>query len=173
MQEEEKRLKQEIATMLAEAHAADATEDACHGPDRHGDELPEELARRRVAWRRSGRPRPCWRSEPGPPRGGGPGPGAAGGPPRREAEGKAPPKVAPADAVPEAKDQINFTDPGSRIMKVSNKGWGQCGNAQAVANEPQILLAADVTDQANDTLQAVPMVDQARANLDAAGVERA
>src|SRR4051795_8663324 len=46
MQEEERRLKEEIAAMLAEAHAADATEDACHGPDRHGDELPEELARR-------------------------------------------------------------------------------------------------------------------------------
>jgi hypothetical protein len=92
---------------------------------------------------------------------------------RREAEGKAAPKVAPADAVPEPKDQINFTDPESRIMKVSNKGWDQCGNAQAVANEHQIILAADVTDQANDKLQAVPMVDQARANLDAAGVARA
>src|SRR3954447_13183926 len=45
MQEEERRLKEEIAAILAEAHAADATEDACHGPDRHGDELPEELAR--------------------------------------------------------------------------------------------------------------------------------
>jgi transposase len=30
---------------------------------------------------------------------------------------------APADAVPQRKDQINFTDPESRIMKVSNKGW--------------------------------------------------
>ena len=39
--------------------------------------------------------------------------------------------VAPADAVPDAKDQINFTDPESRIMKASNKGWDQCGNAQA------------------------------------------
>src|SRR5260370_32658772 len=46
MQEEEKRLKEEIATMLAEAQAADETDDACHGPDRHGEELPDELARR-------------------------------------------------------------------------------------------------------------------------------
>src|SRR4051795_3345601 len=46
MQEEERRLKEEIAVMLAEAQAADATEDACLCPDRHGDELPEELARR-------------------------------------------------------------------------------------------------------------------------------
>ena len=91
---------------------------------------------------------------------------------RRQAEGKAPPAIAPAEAVPEPKDQINFTDPESRIMKASNKGWDQCGNAQAVANEHQIILAADVTDQANDKRQAVPMVDQTRENLDAAGVKQ-
>src|SRR3954453_24064974 len=55
-------------------------------------------------------------------------------------------------------------------MKASNKGWDQCGNTQAVTNDHQIILAADVTDQANDVRQAVPMVDQTRANLDAAGV---
>ena len=43
-------------------------------------------------------------------------------------------------------------------MKASNKGWDQCGNAQAVTNEHQIILAADVTDQANDVRQTVPMV---------------
>src|SRR5690242_21398630 len=92
---------------------------------------------------------------------------------RREAEGKAPPKTAPADAVPGPKDQINFTDPESRIMPTSNKGWDQCGNAQAVANEAQIILAADVTDQTNDKRQAVPMMAQARANVAAAGVDEA
>src|SRR5690242_12553210 len=46
MQEEEKRLKGEVARLLAEAEATDAAEDAAHGPDRGGDELPEELARR-------------------------------------------------------------------------------------------------------------------------------
>jgi hypothetical protein len=92
---------------------------------------------------------------------------------RRAAEGEAPPKTAPADAAPGPKDQINFTDPESRIMPASNKGWDQCGNAQAVTNEAQIILAADVTDQANDKRQAVPMMDQARENLDAAGVSQA
>ena len=33
-------LDAEIAAMLAEAAAADAAEDAAHGPKRHGDELP-------------------------------------------------------------------------------------------------------------------------------------
>jgi transposase len=165
MQEEENRLKQEIATILAEAQAADATEDACHGPDRHGEELPEQLARRQSRLARIRRAKAQLegraRAE------------AAAEAARREAEAKGPPKVAPADAGPEPKAQINFTDPESRIMKVSNKGWDQCGNAQAVANEHQIILAADVTDQANDKLQAVPMADQTREDLDAVGVKQA
>jgi transposase len=165
MQEEEKRLKEEIAGMLTEAKAADDAEDARHGPDRRGDELPEELARRqsRLAKIQQAKAMLEERAKAE----------AAAEAARRAAEGKGPPKVAPADAVPDPKDQINFTDPESRIMRASNKGWDQCGNAQAVANEHQIILAADVTDQANDVLQVVPMVDQARANLDAAGVERA
>jgi hypothetical protein len=91
---------------------------------------------------------------------------------RRQAEGKGPPAKPPTEVLPEPKDQINFTDPQSRIMKASNKGWDQCGNAQAVANEDQIILAADVTDQANDKRQAVPMVDQTFEALKAAGVEQ-
>ena len=162
MKQEETRLKEEIATMLAEAQAADETEDACHGPARRGDELPEELARRpsRLAKIQQAKAQLEERARAE----------AAAEAARRAAEGKAPQAVAPADAVPEAKDQINFTDPESRIMKASNKGWDQCGNAQAVANEHQIILAADVTDEANDKRQAIPMVDQACANLEAAGV---
>ena len=165
MQEEEKRLKEEIARLLAEAEATDEAEDAVHGPDRSGDELPDELARRQSRLAKIQQAK----AESG-------GTGhdeAAEEAARRQAEGKSPPATAPADAVPEPKDQINFTDPESRIMKASNKGWDQCGNAQAVANEHQIILAADVTDQANDMRQTVPMVDQARENLDAAGVEQA
>jgi transposase len=165
MPEEEARLKREIATILAEAESADATEDAAHGPTRRGDELPEELARRQSRLAKIQQAKALLeeraRIE------------AAEEAARRQEEGKAPSAVAPADAVPEPKDQINFTDPESRIMKVSNKGWDQCGNAQAVANEHQIILAADVTHQTNDKRQAVPMVDQACANLEAAGVKQA
>ena len=165
MQEEQTRLTEEIAGMLAEAQAADDAEDARHGPDRHGEELPAELARRqsRLAKIQQAKAMLEERAKVE----------AAEKADRRAAQGQAPPKTAPADAVPEPKDQINFTDPESRIMKVANKGWDQCGNAQAVADEHQIILAADVTDQANDKLQVVPMVDQTRQNLDAAGVKDA
>ena len=165
MKSEEVRLKQEIARLLAEAEATDQAEDVEHGPDRRGDELPEELARRQgrlakiVGARKLLEERA--RTE------------AAEEAARREAEGKPPAKTPPAEAVPEPKDQINFTDPESRIMKASNKGWDQCGNAQAVCNEDQIILAADVTDQANDVRQVVPMIDQVQANLAGAGIDDA
>ena len=145
MKAEEARLKEEIATLLAEAQAADEAEDIEHGPDRHGDELPDELARRQSRLAKIQEARKLLeeraRIE------------AAEEAARRQAEGKSPPATPPAEAVPGPKDQINFTDPESRIMKASNKGWDQCGNAQAVANEHQIILAADVTDQANDVRQ--------------------
>jgi transposase len=164
MIEEEKRLKEEIAGLLAEAEATDAAEDETPGRDRSGDELPDELKRRESRLAKILEAKALLeeraRSE------------AAEEAARRQAEGKGPPTKPPTEAVPEPKDQINFTDPESRIMKVSNKGWDQCGNAQAVANEDQIILAADVTNQANDKRQAVPMVDQTLENLKAAGVEQ-
>ena len=162
MKSEEARLQDEIAKLLADAQAADEADDLRHGPDRHGDELPDELARRqgRLAKIQGARKLLEERARIE----------ASEEAARRCAEGKSPPKVPPAEAVPDPKDQINFTDPESRIMKASNKGWDQCGNAQAVTNDHQIILSADVTDQANDVRQTVPMVDQTRANLDAAGV---
>src|SRR3954465_1642874 len=165
MKAEEERLKQEIARLLADAQAVDEAEDIAHGPDRHGDELPDELARRqgRLAEIQGARKLLEERARAE----------ASEEAARRQAEGKSPPTLPPAEAVPDPKDQINFTDPESRIMRASKKGWDQCGNAQAVTNEHQIILAADVTDQANDVGQMVPMVDQTRANLDAAGVNEA
>lgn len=163
MKAEEDRLTQEIAKLLAEAKAADEAEDQQHGPDRHGDELPDELSRRQSRLAKIQQAKRLLeeraRIE------------AAEEAARRQAEAKSPPKVPPCEAVPDPKDQINFTDPESRIMKASNKGWDQCGNAQAVTNTHQIILAADVTDQANDVRQVMPMMDQTRANLDAAGVK--
>jgi transposase len=165
MQEEEKRLQEEVARLLAEAEATDANEDVVHGVDRSGDELPEELARRqsRLARIQQAKAELEERARKE----------AAEEAARRQAQGKAPATTAPAEVIPKPKDQINFTDPESRIMPTPNKGWDQCGNAQALANEAQIIVAADVTDQTNDKRQAIPLMDQARENLDAAGVEAA
>ena len=40
-----------------------------------------------------------------------------------------------------------------------------------MANEEQIIITADVTSQANDKRQVVPMVEQSKKNLHAAGVD--
>ena len=63
----------------------------------------------------------------------------------------APPKEGPRD-----KDQYNFTDPESRIMKVRG-GYEQSYNAQAAVEVTTLLIVgAHVTDQANDKQQLVP-----------------
>jgi transposase len=63
----------------------------------------------------------------------------------------APPKESPRD-----KDQYNFTDPESRIMKVRG-GFEQSYNAQAAVEVTTMLIVGQhVTDQANDKQQLVP-----------------
>jgi hypothetical protein len=52
-------------------------------------------------------------------------------------------------------------------MKVNNKGWDQCANAQAaVDSHKQIIVACDVTDETNDKRQFEPMLEKAQENVD-------
>jgi transposase len=161
MTAEEERLQKEIAELLQQAQAADEAEDAQHGTDRRGDELPEELARRETRLQKIREAKAALEAQARQK--------AAAHAAKLVAEGRTPRKN-PDEAVPQPKDQRNFTDPESKIMKTSNKGFDQCGNAQAVTNEDQIIVSADVTDQANDSRQVEPMVDQTVENLDAVGV---
>jgi transposase len=163
MTSEEQRLQQEVDDLLKQAQTADEAEDEQHGIDCRGDELPEALARRETRLQKIREAKAALEEQA-----------------RRKAadhavklasEGRTP-RTLPDDAVPKPKDQRNFTDPESKIMKTSNKGFDQCGNAQAVTNEDQIIVSADVTDQANDSRQVEPMVAQTLENLDAVGVEK-
>jgi transposase len=162
MRGEELRLQAEIEELLAKAQAADEAEDEQHGADRRGDELPDELARRETRLQKIRQAKTALEEQARQK--------AADHAAKLEGEGRQPRKN-PDEAVPKPKDQRNFTDPESKIMKTSNKGFDQCGNAQAVANEAQIIVSADVTDQANDSRQVQPMVAQTLDNLDAVGVE--
>ncbi len=170
MQKEEQRLHKEIAELLAKAKSADEAEDALHGPDKRGDELPAELARRETRLARIQEAKKALETQALE--------AARAEEARRDAKdeqrraaGETPRKRKPVDTAPKPKAQYNFTDPESKIMKVSNKGFDQCGNAQAVVNEEQIIIAADVAPQANDKRQVVPMVEQSKENLQAAGVD--
>jgi hypothetical protein len=77
---------------------------------------------------------------------------------REEATGKKPRGKAPEPPKegPRDKDQYNFTDPESRIMKAGG-GFEQCYNAQAAVEVTTMLIVGEeVTDQANDKQQLVP-----------------
>jgi transposase len=62
--------------------------------------------------------------------------------------------------LPKGKDQRNFTDPESRIMK-KGTGFEQCYNAQAAVDKSsQIIVAAYVTQAGNDKQQLEPLVER-------------
>ena len=171
MTQEVVRLRAEIEGLLKQAETVDAQDDAVLGA-RRGDELPEELRRRgdRLATIEAAMKRleAEARAEADAER-----------QRREEADaerqrtgtkrrGREP---GPIVETPADKAQTNFTDPELSIMKMANKGWEYCGNAQAsVDGGCQIILACDVTDQCNDTQQAAPMAEATRAELDASGI---
>ena len=55
-----------------------------------------------------------------------------------------------------------MTDPDSEIMK-TRRGWVQGYNGQAVVTADQIIVAAELTNQAHDVQQLQPMVNQVQA----------
>ena len=69
---------------------------------------------------------------------------------------------APDNSV-DPKAVANPTDPDSRIIK-TQRGWVQGYNAQAVVTRDQIILAADITNAANDVQQLGGMLAQAEGN---------
>jgi len=69
---------------------------------------------------------------------------------------------------PTAKEtRINTTDPDSAVQKTPG-GYAQGFNAQAAANENQVIVAADVTSDNTDVGQLESMVTQAQENLECA-----
>ena len=141
MKEKQEQLRDEAKQLLEQAEAADEEEDRRHGNQR-GDELPEELRRRetRLAKIKLAKKVVEQRARE-----------------RAVAEGKSAAEA--KRAKPEDKDQYNFTDPESRIMKGAD-GFVQGYNAQASV-EPEMLLIVGqtVTEAANDKKQLEPMVE--------------
>jgi transposase len=141
MKEKQQQLKEEVKQLLEQAEAADEAEDRQYGSKR-GDELPEELRRRetRLAKIKEAKKVLEQRARD-----------------KAAAEGKSAEEA--KRAKPDDKDQYNFTDPESRIMKGAD-GIVQGYNAQA-AVEPALLLIVgqSVTEAANDKKQLKPMVE--------------
>ncbi len=65
---------------------------------------------------------------------------------------------------------VNLSDPDSRVMRTQGTPPRQAYNAQAVVNDRQIILAAQVTVSAADFGQLEPMLDMTLQALDRHGV---
>jgi len=167
MQKKEGQLEAEIAQLRAnvdalfsEAERVDAEEDERFGADRRGDELPEELQRRetRLAKIREAKQaleaqareaETARRAEMA----------AEGKKPRTPPNGRDP-------FAPKPTAQRNFTDPQSKIMKTSDGSFHQCYSGQAIVDaEAQVIVVAELSDQAPDTQQLEPALKQLDENL--------
>jgi len=154
---EESRLAAEVAEWFRRAEESDAAEDAEYGPDRRGDELPEELRRRESRLKRIREAKAALEAE------------AKAKAERQRAEQAANAAQAAAESrpvrpskppreTPDERVQYNFTDPESHIMKNADGAFVQAYNAQvAVDAAHQIIVAADVTAQPADAPQLIPM----------------
>jgi len=162
MAEAEARLAAEVAGWFAQAAASDAAEDAAHGVERRGDELPAWVASKQERLSKIRAARAALEAEAqaaarrtptdDPDDQGGPGP-----------EALALEAGAPEPAKPEAKAQRNFTDPESRIMKTKD-GFIQGYNAQAAVDAAsQVIVAHDLVTSGSDAGQLLPMVDAVEA----------
>jgi transposase len=159
-------IEAQAEAILAEAEASDRAEDERYGPERRGDELPDELARRESRLVRIREAKAALEAEEV----------------ERErarqaqlrAEGRKPRKPDPDDEPPAPRPsaQRNFTDPDSKIMKTSDGSFHQCFNGQAVVDsQAQVIVACELTDEAPDARQLEPALRQLGENLKAIEAE--
>ena len=153
-------LRAQVDALLADAAASDAAEDAEFGADRRGDELPEELQRRETRLQKIREAKAALEVQ-----------AKAAEEARRaelRAEGREPrqPPGGRDPFVPQPKAQRNFTDPESRIMKTADGAFQQCYNGQAIVDSTtQVIVAAELSDQAPDARLLEGSLDQLAENL--------
>ncbi len=141
MKQTEQQIAAEVKQMLTEAERVDAAEDARYGPEKTGQELPAELQRRQTRLEKIRQAQKAL---------------------QQRARDKAAAQDQSADDVrkakPRDKDQYNFSDPQSRIMK-GGDGFLQAYNAQAaVEGVCQLIVGQTVTQAANDKEQLQPLL---------------
>lgn len=138
---EETRLEAEIKKWFSEVEANDRAEDERYGPDKTGEELPEELRHREGRLKKIREARAALEER------------------ARQAAREAGEDEAEAEVSPKA--QRNFTDPESRIMRSSDGAFIQAYNGQlAVDDAYQVIVAATVVQAANDKRELVPMAER-------------
>jgi len=141
MKEEEKRLEREIDELMQQAEAVDREEDEAFGEDRNGYNLPEELQRREERLEKIRRVKDELERE------------------KREEqrlkEGEAP-RI-------EDREQRSFADPDGRMMLMKRGQFDYAYNAQACVEEGHgVIVAAELTNEASDTVHLPQMVEEVR-----------
>jgi transposase len=171
MKKRRAELKAEVAELMARADTVDAEEDAEFGKGVRGDEIPEELRFRETRLAKIEEAMAALEAEAKAEADATRAEIAAKEKARREKEertGKGTPGAKPKKPSDEPRDkaQRNFTDPDSRIMKDgATKGFVQAYNCQAAVDvDSQVIVAADVTQQANDKKQVEPVIEQVKSN---------
>ena len=174
MSEAEQKLVAEVTRLLAEAERIDAAEDELYGPDKRGNELPEELRDRESRLRRIRELQADLEREA---RAAAEQQAAAAKQKNEERlrkaqeRGKQPGRLVkvadPEQAVPKPKARRNLTDMESRMMKDhATNTFVQGYNAQlGVDGEAQIIVAATVVQAGNDQQQLVPVLEAVAQNL--------
>ncbi len=157
------------AEILRQAAEADQREDQRFG-DARGDELPEALASKAGRLQRLRQAKALMEAEAAE-RARRFAQRAAASAAAAAAKGKPPPTLKPRrrDEAPNPKATANVTDPDSRLLH-TRKGRVQGYNAQAVTTLEQVIVAAELTQDANDFQQLQPMLDATAATLAAAGI---
>jgi transposase len=162
-------IDEQVAAMLAEAAEVDAREDALFGADARGDEPPAQLRGKRARRERfaaakeqldaaAAKARADHEQH------------LAERAAKEEASGRKLRGRKPKPPPPAADAKANTSDPDSRIMKTKD-GYVQGYNAQAVATEDQIVVAAEVTDDNNEHGQLHPMIAATNRSLTDAGID--
>jgi hypothetical protein len=167
------RLREDSEALVTRASQQNAEDDAALGSWR-GDARPAELARRatRLATIAAARQRLEARAKAAAAAERQQRAAAAAERQRRgtKRRGKVP---QPVQETPDDPAQTNCTTPEWQILRTNNKGWEYGGNAPVRVDAAyQILVACDVTAEANDKQQAGPMTQRTMAHLEQAGLAK-
>lgn len=162
MKQAEPELAAEVERWMSQAEGEDTGEDAKHGPNRRGDELPEHIVKKQQRLEKIREAKAALEAE-----------ATAEAAARRqdkedaekaaEREEKPPtPRVKHPrhhiDGTPNPKAQRNFTDPDSKLM-MTKDGFVQSYNAQAAVDaDSQVIVAEMLLAEQNDVGALAPML---------------
>ena len=130
MKKEEAKLRAEVESWLKRAESADASEDRQFGTEKRGDELPDWVTDKQKRIAKIAEAKAALEADA-----------------RGDDDGDEPPKA------PRDKEQRNFTDPESRIMKTGGNNFEQSYNCQAAVDaKSHVIVAQMLTNNAADSV---------------------